>query len=130
MELYYHKEISEIENCPLNNYEKDLVLFRYIQNEIVNVEDLMPKAANPKNKKMQGQCNCWGLSTFNNIGSLINSYKLMNAKLQARFTHIAKITVDKEFGIKYQSGNDLCHFTVFPYLKDDVLSNFVTIQKL
>jgi len=130
MKLYYQENIDEIENCPLGNEQKDIDLYRLIKDEDICNKDLEPKAVNPRNKKFQKECIGWGISTYNSLEVAINIYEGMNETLQARFSHIAIVTVNESFGVKYQTGDNKNHYTLFPCVDDNLLSKFKTIQKL
>ncbi len=130
MNLCYNDEINSIENCPLSNDDSDIILYRLIKNEQVCENDLEPKAVNPRNKHLKDICEGWGLSTYSNANEAITIYKNMNPNLQARFTHLASVYVDKAFGVKYQSGENSCHYTLFPFLDENIISKFTTVSKL
>lgn len=130
MALFYQENIDEVENCPLPNYDNDLILFRLIKSSLIEQQDLLPKSANPRFKATQFECESWGLSTYDNLNSAINNFLLMPENLRSRFSHIAKVNVTTEFGIKCKTFDDKSHYTLFPNVDDKILEKFTVVQKL
>ena len=130
MGLYYQEDIDKVKNCPLTNHEGDLVLFRLIKSSYMEHGDLLPKSANPRYKATQHECESWGLSTYDNLKSAINNFLLMPEKLRSRFSHVAKVNVTSDFGIKYKTLDDKSHFTLFPIEDDKILDKFTVVERL
>ncbi len=130
MALYYQENIDSIENCPLPNHDGDLELFRLIKSSSITHEDLLPKSANPRFKAVQFECESWGLSTYDNLKSAINNFLLMPENLRLRFTHVAKVTVTADFGIKCKTFEDKSHYTLYPLEDENILDKFSVVEKL
>lgn len=129
MTLSYANDIAKIDNCPLENDPRDIVLFRMIKEEQITNEDLKPKALNERGQSFKDICEGWGISTYSSISEILMNYEGMNEKLRSRFTHVASIKVTADFGIKYQSGNSKFHFTLFPIQDEKVLEKFIIAHK-
>jgi len=130
MTLCYNNEISSIESCPLSNDNSNITLYRLIKNHITCEEDLEPKAINPRNRHLKHICEAWGISTYKDANMAIANYKGMNSVLRSRFSHLASVSVDISFGIKYQSGENSHHYSLFPFVDENIISKFTTVSKL
>lgn len=124
MVLNYDKDIRSLENCPLENDDRTIKLYRLALSSPMTNEDLKPLAF--INPKVWGKnCRAWGLSFHTNIEGSKNTLKILNKKKKANRTLIVySLEVDKDCAIKHQSSDDKSHYTVYPYSEVDVLSKF------
>ena len=124
MDLEHSEEIFKIKNCPNQNEIGTKKLYRCVLNPINN-DSFIPYGFKPKYKDI---CEAWGISTYNNIETAKNQLKSLPKSLLNNYNSIAVATVNDNDGIKYQSGQNLNHYTYFPEKSIDLTKKFIVIS--
>ena len=124
MKLEHHEEIVKIINCPNSNEVGEKQLYRCVSNPL-SKNSFVPYGFKPKYKNI---CEAWGISTFNNIETAKNQLKSLSKNLLNNYNSIAVAVINDSDGIKYQSGQNLNHYTYFPEENIDLTKKFIIIS--
>ncbi|PSG90893.1 hypothetical protein [Aurantibacter aestuarii] len=123
MSLKYQEIIKSIDNCPLENEDGTVALYRYVNKPFLKT-DFEPQAVIRK-PKFSKDCNGWGLSTFKSTKSAHAILNCMPKFMRKKFNAVAKMEVANKDGVKYQTSGDINHYTYFPNDSIDLFSKFV-----
>lgn len=118
MKFINGKDFEHIADCPLNNETGEKKLFRCI------IKDNLTNSFTPlalEKTKYKDNCQAWGLSLFKSKDVALQ--KLKNLSKKKTMNGIAFAIINDSNGFKHQSGNDLNHYTFYPF------DNFVCINE-
>lgn len=124
MEFAHNEDIVKINNCPSSNEVGEKKLYRCVSNPL-NEKSFIPYGLKPKYKNL---CEAWGISTYNNLETAKNQLKSLSKNLLNNYNSIAVAIVNDSDGIKYQSGQNLNHYTYFPEKNIDLKKKFTIIS--
>lgn len=124
MELKYSKEMSGIENCPLSNEKGDIEVVRLVKSNPATNEDIKPHSL--IHTKLSSNCLAWGLSVYKKPQDINDVKNVMSKRLKGKYTLASVFKITDEMGVKYQTTENLKHYTFFPKKDLDLLSIFVT----
>lgn len=127
MKLINQEEINKIDGCPSESYKGTLKLFRWVNSE--NIEQSFEFYGSTK-PKFAKDCIAWGLSTYKSKKAAIEVLKNMSAGMQKKFNAIASCDIEDSDGIKYQSRENLNHYTFFPITEFNTASKFNIVEVL
>jgi hypothetical protein len=123
-ELMYSEEISKIDNCPLVNESGRIEVVRLVKNKPATEDDLIPHSK--LYPKLADNCIAWGLSVYKKPKVLKDINDIMSKRLKGKFTIASSFVITDEMGVKYQTTDNLSHYTFFPKKELDLLSTFAT----
>ena len=123
MVLNYDSEIKSLDNCPSENDERTLKLYRIALTDPMTKADLKPLAI-LQNESWGRECRAWGLSFHSSLDGSKNAFKILNKKKKRKLI-VYSLVVEKDLAVKHQSSNDKLHYTVYPCKGIDVLSKFI-----
>lgn len=127
MKLLNQDEINKIDGCPSENFKGKLRLFRWVNSN--NIEQSFDCYASTKPKYAK-ECIAWGLSTYKSRKSAIEVLKNLPTGMQKKFNAIAACEIEDSDGVKYQSRENINHYTFFPIKEFDMVSKFKIIENL
>ena len=127
MKLVNQEEINKIAGCPSQNYTGSLKLFRWVSSEDMLNSFECYATSKPK---FANDCIAWGLSTYRSKKSAIEVLKNLSIGMQRKFDAIAVCEIEENDGIKYQSRDNINHYTFFPRTNFDSVSRFNIIEIL
>lgn len=125
MELKYQKEISTIENCPVEHQPGEKILFRCVE-EPMTENSFVPNAVLLK-PRFENNCLAWGLSMFSSYDSAKQTLQNLSKSKRVNYSKIAKTNVTDKDGVKHCSKNK-SHYTFYPEKDLDLLSKFEIIE--
>ncbi|OJX54368.1 MAG: hypothetical protein BGO88_12020 [Flavobacterium sp. 38-13] len=126
MELKYQKEISTIENCPIENLSGEKILFRCVE-ESMTENSFLPNAVLLK-PKFEKECLAWGLSLFSSYDSAKQVLQNLSKSKKVNYSKIARTNLTDNDGIKHCSKNK-SHYTFYPQKNLDLLTKFVIVEE-
>lgn len=124
MELLNKEHIDKIDNCPLENLNGELKLYRWVDKNKL-VESFTPYGFKPK---FRNSCIAWGLSTYNSYESAKETLNSLSLSIREKYNAIAFCTVEDKDGIKHQSGKNKNHYTFYPVKNFEPLKSFELIE--
>lgn len=116
-------KILKLDNCPLQNEEKTIKLYRLSENNPIENVDLVPYAVSNPERHAE-KCLAWGLSFYNTLEATRSALNGMPTKRRKKIKAVMIIEVDKTIAIKHKSGENKNHYTVYPYQNVDFISKF------
>lgn len=125
MVLENQDEIEKLNNCPLNNEDKTITLFRFCENDPINNADLIPFAIS-KPELYAKDCLAWGLSLFSTKEATLKIIKGFSTKKRKKIVAIGSIDIDNTTAVKHKSGHNTSHYTVYPLKNVNLIGKFTT----
>ena len=126
MTLKYQKKIESIENCPVDNFQGEITLFRCVENPMTQ-KSFIPNAVLQK-PKLENNCMAWGLSLFKTYDSAKQMLNNLSKNKKVNYANIAKGVITDNDGIKHGSTKNEKHFTFYPKESIDIVSKFAIIE--
>ncbi|MEK6495469.1 hypothetical protein [Myroides odoratimimus] len=123
MKILNIEQFQHIADCPLGNKTGEIELFRIVLRNSMS-ESFIPHAI--KMPKLKGECKAWGLSLYKSEKRAIQALKNLSKKKAG--DGIAVANISDSHGIKYQTGDDLTHFTFYPFENFVFLTEFKIID--
>lgn len=123
MDLENQDEIFKIKDCPNICDEKTKTLYRWVENNPLVENDILPFAKiHPL--RFSSECLGWGISMYNTIDSIKEIFKAFSVKKQKKMIAVFSIVISKEIAHNHQSGNNENHYSVYPYKDIKLLNKF------
>lgn len=125
MELLNKEHFEKLDNCPLENTNGEINLFRWVNtNDIEN--SYTPFGFK---EKFKNNCLAWGLSTYNSYNSAIETLNNLPNSTREKYNAISSCLIKNTDGIKHQSGKNKNHYTFYPIKGFDLSNNFEVIKE-
>lgn len=126
MNLKYQQKLESIENCPLDNLQGEITLFRCVENPM-NATSFIPNAVLLK-PKFEDNCLAWGLSLYKTYDSAKQTLDNLSRKKKGNYTNIAQGVITDNDGIKHGCKKNSKHYTFYPLESIDIVSKFAIID--
>lgn len=126
MTLKHQANISLIDNCPIDNLQGEITLFRCVENPMTE-KSFTPNAVLQK-PKLENNCLAWGLSLFKSYDAAKQMLNSLSKCKSVNYSGIAKGTIADSDGIKHRSEKNKKHYTFYPQESLDIVSKFAIID--
>ena len=126
MTLKYQKKIDSIDNCPVDNLQGEITLFRCVENPMTD-KSFVPNAVLTK-PKLENNCLAWGLSMFKTYDSAKQILNNLSKNKRVNYSNVAKGVITDTDGIKHNSRKATNHYTFYPEERLDIVSKFAIVD--
>ena len=126
MKLKHQDKIDTIDNCPLENINGDVELYRCVESPITE-NSFTPQAVLLK-PKHQNNCMAWGLSLFKTLESANQTLNNLSKTKKIKYSKVAVGTLTDQDGVKNCNKKRKKHYTFYPNENLDLVSKFAIVE--